>query len=171
MHSASKRPRQTILDAAQSIVGAKGFSAVGLNEILQAADVPKGSFYHYFHSKDAFGVVLLDHYFDHYVEGMAQLFEQPGLSPRAKLMRYWQGWIDNQTGCTDAGKCRSMPGRCAPCPGNTTRSAALRTVAPRRLASDRFIRNAGPETDRPATGSPWLLKMGAATQRIPSARS
>ncbi|AQY67045.1 TetR/AcrR family transcriptional regulator [Pseudomonas veronii] len=108
MHSASKRPRQTILDAAQSIVGAKGFSAVGLNEILQAADVPKGSFYHYFHSKDAFGVVLLDHYFDHYVEGMTQLFEQPGLSPRAKLMRYWQGWIDNQTGCTDAGKCLAV---------------------------------------------------------------
>ena len=108
MHSASKSPRQTILDAAQSIVGAKGFSAVGLNEILQAADVPKGSFYHYFHSKDAFGVVLLDHYFDHYVEGMTQLFEQPGLSPRAKLMRYWQGWIDNQTGCTDAGKCLAV---------------------------------------------------------------
>jgi len=53
-------------------------------------------------------VVLLDHYFDHYVEGMTQLFEQPGLSPRAKLMRYWQGWIDNQTGCTDAGKCLAV---------------------------------------------------------------
>ena len=108
MHSASKRPRQTILDAAQSIVGAKGFSAVGLNEILQAADVPKGSFYHYFHSKDAFGVVLLDTYFDHYVQGMAQLFDAPGLSQHAKLMRYWQCWIDNQTGCTDAGKCLAV---------------------------------------------------------------
>ena len=108
MHSASKSPRQTILDAAQSIVGAKGFSAVGLNEILQAADVPKGSFYHYFHSKDAFGVVLLDTYFDHYVQGMAQLFDAPGLSQHAKLMRYWQCWIDNQTGCTDAGKCLAV---------------------------------------------------------------
>ena len=75
MNSATKSARQTILETAQSIVGAKGFSAVGLNEILQAADVPKGSFYHYFHSKDAFGVVLLDTYFDHYVQGMAQLFD------------------------------------------------------------------------------------------------
>lgn len=108
MNSSTKSARQTILDTAQSIVGAKGFSAVGLNEILQAADVPKGSFYHYFHSKDAFGVVLLDTYFDHYVQGMAQLFDAPGLSQHAKLMRYWQCWIDNQTGCTDAGKCLAV---------------------------------------------------------------
>jgi TetR/AcrR family transcriptional repressor of nem operon len=108
MNSATKSARQTILETAQSIVGAKGFSAVGLNEILQAADVPKGSFYHYFHSKDAFGVVLLDTYFDHYVQGMAQLFDEPGLSQHAKLMRYWQCWIDNQTGCTDAGKCLAV---------------------------------------------------------------
>ena len=108
MNSSTKSARQTILETAQSIVGAKGFSAVGLNEILQAADVPKGSFYHYFHSKDAFGVVLLDTYFDHYVQGMAQLFDAPGLSQYAKLMRYWQCWIDNQTGCTDAGKCLAV---------------------------------------------------------------
>ncbi|MCP1462573.1 TetR/AcrR family transcriptional repressor of nem operon [Pseudomonas sp. S3E17] len=108
MNSPTKGARQTILDTAQSIVGRKGFSAVGLNEILQAAEVPKGSFYHYFNSKDGFGVVLLDTYFDNYVHGMQQLFDQPGLSQHAKLMRYWQAWIDNQTGCTDAGKCLAV---------------------------------------------------------------
>nr|WP_314527935.1 TetR/AcrR family transcriptional regulator [uncultured Pseudomonas sp.] len=108
MSSETKTVRQSILDTAQLIVGRKGFSAVGLNEILQTAEVPKGSFYHYFTSKDAFGVVLLDHYFDNYVHGMQQLFEQPGLTQHAKLMRYWQCWIDNQTGCTDAGKCLAV---------------------------------------------------------------
>ncbi|NWA66528.1 TetR/AcrR family transcriptional regulator [Pseudomonas reactans] len=108
MSSETKNVRQSILDTAQLIVGRKGFSAVGLNEILQAAEVPKGSFYHYFTSKDAFGVVLLDHYFDNYVHGMQQLFDQPGLTQYAKLMRYWQCWIENQTGCTDAGKCLAV---------------------------------------------------------------
>ena len=108
MNSETKSAKQTILDTAQRLVGRKGFSAVGLNEILQAAQVPKGSFYHYFTSKDAFGVVLLDHYFDHYVHGMQQLFDQPGLTLHAKLMRYWQSWINNQTGCTDAGKCLAV---------------------------------------------------------------
>nr|WP_315414334.1 TetR/AcrR family transcriptional regulator [uncultured Pseudomonas sp.] len=108
MSNETRSARQTILDSARPIVGAKGFSAVGLNEILQAAEVPKGSFYHYFTSKDAFGVVLLDTYFDQYVQGMEQLFNQSGLSQHAKLMRYWQCWIDNQTGCTDAGKCLAV---------------------------------------------------------------
>ena len=108
MNHEAKSAKQTILDTAQRIVGRKGFSAVGLNEILQAAEVPKGSFYHYFNSKDAFGVVLLDHYFDHYVHGMQQLFDAPGLTQHAKLMRYWHCWIDNQTGCSDAGKCLAV---------------------------------------------------------------
>jgi len=108
MNNETKSTRQAILDTAQVIVGRKGFSAVGLNEILQAAEVPKGSFYHYFNSKDAFGVVLLDSYFDHYVNGMQQLFNQPQLSGFAKLMRYWQSWVDNQTGCTDTGKCLAV---------------------------------------------------------------
>ncbi len=108
MNNQAKSTRQVILDTAQVIVGRKGFSAVGLNEILQAAEVPKGSFYHYFNSKDAFGVVLLDSYFDHYIKGMQQLFDQPGLSGFAKLMRYWHSWVDNQTGCTDTGKCLAV---------------------------------------------------------------
>jgi len=44
--------RQHILDTAKPIILGKGFSAVGLNELLNSADVPKGSFYHYFKSKE-----------------------------------------------------------------------------------------------------------------------
>ena len=100
--------RQHIIDVAKALMTHKGYTAVGLMEVLTTAGVPKGSFYHYFNSKDAFGVVLLDTYFDHYVEGMQQLFDQPGSTHHAKLMRYWQGWIDNHTGCTDTGKCLAV---------------------------------------------------------------
>ncbi|KTC45209.1 TetR family transcriptional regulator [Pseudomonas fluorescens ABAC62] len=150
MSRESKSVRQTILDTAQVIVGRKGFSAVGLNEILQAAAVPKGSFYHYFTSKDGFGVVLLDSYFDSYVHGMQQLFDQPGLSQHAKLMRYWDAWIDNQTGCTDAGKCLAVklgaevsdlsePMRLALQRG-TSRTIELLAVALQRGVEDRSLR-------------------------------
>lgn len=43
----------------------KGFSATGLDEILKAVGVPKGSFYHYFDSKEAFGAELIDRYAQH----------------------------------------------------------------------------------------------------------
>lgn len=106
--NASKSVKQHILDTAQLIVSHKGFSAVGLNEVLQAADVPKGSFYHYFSSKDAFGVALLDHYFESYLQDVRQIFQQPNTSQRQKLLLYWQCWIDNQTRQTDAGKCLAV---------------------------------------------------------------
>ncbi len=54
--------RERILDAAEPLMLAKSFHSVGLTEILKAVQVPKGSFYHYFESKEAFGVALLDHY-------------------------------------------------------------------------------------------------------------
>lgn len=40
----------------------KSFHSVGLNEILKTVGVPKGSFYHWFESKEHFGVELLKHY-------------------------------------------------------------------------------------------------------------
>ncbi|MEX3772994.1 TetR/AcrR family transcriptional regulator [Pseudomonas sp. MYb118] len=104
----TKSVKQTILHAAQLIVSNKGFSAVGLNEVLQAAEVPKGSFYHYFGSKDAFGVALLDNYFDGYLQGMEKLFNAADRSEQQKLLSYWQCWIDNQTLQTDAGKCLAV---------------------------------------------------------------
>jgi len=60
--------RERILAAGAQVVSSKGFNGAGLAEILQVAGVPKGSFYHYFGSKEDFGVALIerarDEYFD-----------------------------------------------------------------------------------------------------------
>src|SRR5688572_33477641 len=62
MSSATATTKERILDAAEALMVAKSFHSVGLNEILSAVKVPKGSFYHYFQSKEQFGVELLRHY-------------------------------------------------------------------------------------------------------------
>jgi len=103
-----KSVRQHILDVAKSIIGKKGYSAVGLNEVLKVAQVPKGSFYHYFNSKDAFGMAMLDGYFDVYMEDMGRIFARVDLTEHQKLELYWQRWIDNQTRETDAGNCLAV---------------------------------------------------------------
>ena len=54
--------KERILDAAEEIMWKRSFHSVGLNEILKAVGVPKGSFYHWFESKEHFGVELLRHY-------------------------------------------------------------------------------------------------------------
>lgn len=89
--------RQHILDTGSRIIAEKGFSGVGLQEILLAAGVPKGSFYHYFGSKEQFGQTLIEGYFDAYSAQIDQLFEIPDLKGRERLMLYWRHWQDSQS--------------------------------------------------------------------------
>ncbi|MGF7151167.1 TetR/AcrR family transcriptional repressor of nem operon [Sphingomonas zeicaulis] len=100
--------RSHILDTAQRLIGARGFSAVGLNEILAAAGVPKGSFYHYFASKEVFGRDLLDHYFDKYLAEVDALLADADVPARARLGAYWQFWRQNQERDDPDGKCLAV---------------------------------------------------------------
>ncbi len=94
--------RQHILETGHRIIAGKGFASVGLNEILTSAGVPKGSFYHYFESKEQYGQALLQEYFDHYLSSIDELLLVEGMSGYERLMAYWQRWLDaNCDACTD----------------------------------------------------------------------
>ncbi|WP_144140365.1 TetR/AcrR family transcriptional regulator [Paraburkholderia sp. BCC1884] len=100
--------RENIIAVGQRLIGAKGFSAVGLNEILSEAGVPKGSFYHYFGSKDAFGVALLDSYFEEYLSDLDQTLAEPGLNMAQRLTNYWRIWQETQSFYDCQGKCLAV---------------------------------------------------------------
>jgi TetR/AcrR family transcriptional repressor of nem operon len=100
--------RQHILETAQTIISGRGFSAVGLNEILQASGVPKGSFYHYFGSKESFGEALLRSYFDAYMLLLEGMLTRPGLTTAERLMNYWAFWLDTQGGCAPKDQCLAV---------------------------------------------------------------
>ncbi len=104
-HTKHTDVRRHILDIAKPIILGRGFSAVGLNQVLRAADVPKGSFYHYFKSKELFGEALLDSYFSDYLARLEQLLTQPGNSAAHNLIQYWCGWLETQSGEGQEGKC------------------------------------------------------------------
>lgn len=100
--------RRGILDTAYGLVGAKGFSGVGLNEILTSAGVPKGSFYHYFGSKEAFGEALLADYFETYLADLDITLAEPGLNHAERLMNYWRKWQATQGSIDDRRKCLAV---------------------------------------------------------------
>lgn len=100
--------RNHILETAQEIISGKGFSAVGLNEILKASGVPKGSFYHYFGSKEIFGEELLKNYFSIYYLSLEEQLSQPNLSGAERLMGYWEAWLETQSSCDPKGKCLAV---------------------------------------------------------------
>ncbi len=51
-----------LLDAAQVLMLAKGFTATTVDEICEKADLTKGSFFHYFESKEELGRKLLERF-------------------------------------------------------------------------------------------------------------
>ena len=81
--------RQQILDTARVIIGSKGFAAVGLSEILAAAGVPKGSFYHWFRSKEQFDETLLERHFEGYLQQTDALLAAPGHTAVARLLAFF----------------------------------------------------------------------------------
>lgn len=106
--AATSDVRDTILATGQRLMAGKGYSAVGLNEILTGAGVPKGSFYHYFGSKDAFGEALLDNYFEAYLADIDVTLAQPGLTMAERLLSYFQVWQQTQSFFDCQGKCLAV---------------------------------------------------------------
>lgn len=97
--------RQHILDTGLRIFAGKGFTSVGLNELLKAAGVPKGSFYHYFESKEQYGQALLEDFFARYHAEIETVFSDETASGHDRLLQYWQRWLDLQCDECSEQKC------------------------------------------------------------------
>lgn len=97
--------RQHILDTAQALMARKGYTAVGLTEVLSEARVPKGSFYHYFSSKEAFGEELMKSYFADYLSTMRRIAGDGTLTGAEQLEEYWRRFYDLQSYDDCQGKC------------------------------------------------------------------
>ena len=78
-------PRVRLLRTGVAILTEKGFSAVGIEEILASAKMPKGSFYHYFDSKEDFGLELIDAYAEYFARKLDYWFDNTGRSPLERI--------------------------------------------------------------------------------------
>ncbi|WP_028024200.1 TetR/AcrR family transcriptional regulator [Enterovibrio calviensis] len=94
MNTESHSTRQHILDVGYQLIAERGFSNVGLSQLLAEAGVPKGSFYHYFKSKEKFGEALIEDYFASYRSRLDVLFSDQSQNGFDKMMTYWGKWIE-----------------------------------------------------------------------------
>jgi TetR/AcrR family transcriptional repressor of nem operon len=56
--------REKLLDAAQELMLAKGYTATSVDEICETAKLTKGSFFHYFDGKEHLGRVLAERFYN-----------------------------------------------------------------------------------------------------------
>ncbi len=66
----------------------QGVSATALDDVLKSIGVPKGSFYHYFESKEAFVTATLDSYAEYFARRLDRHFGNDALTPLTRLAAF-----------------------------------------------------------------------------------
>lgn len=95
----SNDTRYHIIQVGADLIARKGFAATGINAVLTAAGVPKGSFYHYFSSKDDFGLAVIDTFAEEYGVRLEQILGDPRRSCIDRLSAYFDTGFESMTSC------------------------------------------------------------------------
>lgn len=77
-----------LLDKGMEILWSKGYNATSVNDIVKAADVPKGSFYFYFESKEGFAVKAIQKYFELMFTPARDVLLNKEVSPKQRLLNF-----------------------------------------------------------------------------------
>ena len=93
--------REDIIRKGAALIHAQGFNATGLQQILQAAGIPKGSFYFYFKSKDDYGLEVI-RYFGGQIHAIFERYltdeSVPPLARLENLLDFFQS-VFEKNGC------------------------------------------------------------------------
>lgn len=80
--------RESLIRAGMEVLTEKGFSSTGLDEILRRVSVPKGSFYHFFGSKEAFGAELVRRYAAYFENKLDRFLLDKAVTPLQRLRAF-----------------------------------------------------------------------------------
>lgn len=102
---ANKDKRRDILQHGFEVMYSKGYHATSVQDVADAAGIPKGSFYHYFKTKEQFTLDALRFYTDMVYQEMEQTLTDTSLPPLERILKLYQDRIrfyqsqDYQLGC------------------------------------------------------------------------
>ena len=80
--------REALIRCGIECLTEQGFRTTSIEDVLNRVGVPKGSFYHFFKSKDDFGTAVIDSYVDYYTKKMGGIFHNEAQSPLERLRHF-----------------------------------------------------------------------------------
>jgi len=89
LSSMTENTRDRLIAASMQLMAVKGFNNTGIAEILNQVNVPKGSFYHYFKSKDDLGLAIIDLYGQQLRQGLEGYLAGASGSALSRLRAYF----------------------------------------------------------------------------------
>jgi len=82
--------KEDIIQVGLDLVLSKGFNATGVEAILKQANVPKGSFYNFFSSKEEFGLAIIDRYVAETGEFFRPIYDDESLPPLERVRKSFE---------------------------------------------------------------------------------
>jgi TetR/AcrR family transcriptional regulator, transcriptional repressor for nem operon len=79
-----------LLEKGINILWCKGYNGTSVNDIVKEADIPKGSFYFYFDSKEDFVVKAVEKYFNQMFAPAKDVLEDVNFSPKQRLINFYR---------------------------------------------------------------------------------
>lgn len=77
-----------LINIGTAIFTQKGFSITSLDEIVEIAEIPKGSFYYYFKSKDEFAIEVIKNYGIYFSKKLQRILSNDKKSPLERLKEF-----------------------------------------------------------------------------------
>lgn len=87
-----------LLDAGLKVMATRGYNGTSIQDIVNAADVPKGSFYTYFKSKEDFAIEALEKVTEERMIQNRHLLSDRSIPPQERLTRFF---VENIGGCEE----------------------------------------------------------------------
>jgi TetR/AcrR family transcriptional repressor of nem operon len=97
--------KDTLIAEGMRVIHAYGFNGASVRDIVSAAGVPHGSFTNHFASKEAFGLEVIELYYEHARDDLRDTLCNDALAPLPRLARYIDRHIqlisqnDSRNGC------------------------------------------------------------------------
>lgn len=80
--------RTEIISKGMEAISLFGYNATGIDAVLKQAGVPKGSFYHYFGSKEEFGLAVINHFAVRYDQRLETFLNDEEVAPLNRIRNY-----------------------------------------------------------------------------------
>lgn len=106
--------KEQLLELGMDVMKARGFNGTSVKDIVDAAGVPKGSFYTYFDSKETFAVEALEKAAQEGLQLMRNKLNHTGEAPLVRLRQFFESKVDEATeagftiGCFLGNICQEM---------------------------------------------------------------
>ncbi len=97
-----KDTRSEIIRIGTDLISRQGFNTTGIDAVLKEAAVPKGSFYHYFKSKEEFGLAVIEHFAERFELRLSSFLNDEEVAPLNRIRNYLETGLArvSQNNCT-----------------------------------------------------------------------